>query len=56
MKQMRERLMSRHQEEEAGKNLPVREITKSNVIKEETVQALSQYASAGYRALKSRNS
>lgn len=37
MKQMRERVMSRHQEEEAEKNVPVREITKSNVIKEETV-------------------
>ena len=37
MKQMRERVMSRHQEKEAEKNVPVREITKSNVIKEETV-------------------
>lgn len=36
MKQMRERVMSRHQEEEAKKNVPVHEITKSNVIKEET--------------------
>ena len=37
MKQMRERVMSHHQEEEAKKNVPVHEITKSNVIKEETV-------------------
>ena len=37
MKQMRERVMSRHQEEEAKKNVPVHEITKSTVIKEETV-------------------
>ena len=37
MKQMRERVMSRHQEEEAEKIVPVHEITKSNVIKEETV-------------------
>ena len=37
MKQMRERVMSRHQEEEAEKIVPVQEITKSNVIKEETV-------------------
>ncbi len=49
MKQMRERVMSRHQEEEAEKNVPVHEITKSNVIKERNC-ALSQYASAGYRA------
>lgn len=37
MKQMRERVMSRHQEEEAKKNVPVHKITKSTVIKEETV-------------------
>ena len=37
MKQMRERVMSRHQEEEAEKIVPVHEIIKSNVIKEETV-------------------
>lgn len=37
MKQMRERVMSRHQEEEAKKIVPVHETTKSNVIKEETV-------------------
>ena len=37
MKQMRERVMSRHQEEEAEKIVPVHEITKSNVTKEETV-------------------
>ena len=37
MKQMRERVMSRHQEEEAEKIVPVHEIAKSNVIKEETV-------------------
>lgn len=36
MKQMRERVMSRHQEEEAAKNVSVHKITKSNVIKEET--------------------
>ena len=37
MKQMRERVMSRHQEDEAKKIVPVHETTKSNVIKEETV-------------------
>ena len=36
MKQMRERVVSRHQEEEAAKNVSVHKITKSNVIKEET--------------------
>ena len=36
MKQMRERVVSRHQEEEAAKNVSVHEIIKSNVIKEET--------------------
>ena len=37
MKQMRERVMSRHQKEESEKIVPVHEIIKSNVIKEETV-------------------